>query len=66
MLHTELSQRPQDNKIREGDLVVVYERFDSLKAVRVNSRSEFSNKFGHFKMQVCTFCRFGFGFGLRS
>ena len=39
--------------IQDGDLVVVYERFDSLKAVRVNARSEFSNKYGHFKMQVC-------------
>ena len=41
-----------EDKIRNGELVVVYERFDSLKAVRVNSRTEFSNRFGHFKMQV--------------
>ena len=52
MLHAESSNTAWDRNIQDGDLVVVYERFDSLKAVVVNSRSEFSNRFGHFQMKV--------------
>lgn len=52
MLHIQLADEPASNLITDGDLVVVYERFDSLKAVRVDRRQIFNNKFGHFAMQV--------------
>lgn len=38
--------------IREGDLVVVYERFDSMKQVVVRGSGTFGNRFGSFRMQV--------------
>ena len=39
-------------RIREGDLVVVYERFDSMKPVTVTSSSKFTNRWGSFAMKV--------------
>ena len=38
--------------MRDGDLVVVYERFDSMKAVTLSAKGTFSNKFGNFPMKV--------------
>eukprot|EP00887_Chlorella_sp_A99_P001934 scaffold18.g1934.t1 len=38
--------------IAENDLVVVYERFDSMKAVRVKRGGTFNNKFGAFMLKV--------------
>lgn len=35
-------------RIKEGDLVIVYERHDHMKAVTVNSGAQFQNKFGVF------------------
>ncbi|GMI86801.1 tRNA methyltransferase 61 [Hibiscus trionum] len=35
--------------IRDGDLVIVYERHDTMKAVRVCESSVFQNRFGLFK-----------------
>ncbi|KAK9838618.1 hypothetical protein WJX84_008775 [Apatococcus fuscideae] len=43
--------------IQEGDLVVVYERFDSMKQVVVKSSALFGNRFGNFRMQVCSYSR---------
>ena len=49
MLHT---SEVRSNSIQKGDLVIVYERHDSMKAVRVDPAREFANKFGVFKMSV--------------
>ncbi len=38
--------------IKEGDLVVVYERFDSMKAVTVTPKGQFGNCFGNFQTKV--------------
>lgn len=38
--------------IAEGDLVVVYERHDSMKPVHVMANGKYDNRFAHFKMQV--------------
>lgn len=35
--------------IKEGDLVIVYERHDCMKAVKVCQNSAFQNRFGAFK-----------------
>lgn len=35
--------------IRDGDLVIVYERHDVMKAVKVCESSTFQNRFGMFK-----------------
>ena len=49
MLHTET---PRSASIHRGDLVIVYERHDSMKAVRVDPSKEFANRFGVFRMSV--------------
>ncbi|KAJ6790905.1 tRNA (adenine(58)-N(1))-methyltransferase catalytic subunit TRMT61A-like [Iris pallida] len=36
-------------RISDGDLVIVYERHDTMKAVKVRSGSDFQNRFGVFK-----------------
>ncbi|ONK63391.1 tRNA (adenine(58)-N(1))-methyltransferase catalytic subunit TRMT61A [Asparagus officinalis] len=36
-------------QICDGDLVIVYERHDSMKAIKVNNGSELQNRFGVFK-----------------
>ena len=38
--------------IAEGDLVVVYERFDSMKGVKIDPKKSFDNKFGFFALKV--------------
>ena len=48
MLHTAESAAQPERAIAEGDLVVVYEGFESMKAVRVAARAQFQNKFGCF------------------
>ena len=52
MLHTAESAAQPERGIAEGDLVVVYEGFDSMKAVRVTARGQFQNKFGCFDHKV--------------
>lgn len=41
-----------ERTIQEGDLVIVYERFDAMKAVTVKSSDIFQNRFGAFAMKV--------------
>lgn len=43
---------PAVRTVKEGDLVVVYERFDSMKSCRVTSKGQFSNKWGDFAVKV--------------
>ena len=38
--------------IKAGDLVIVYERFDSMKSVYVTPGESFGNRFGNFKLKV--------------
>ena len=38
--------------IRAGDLVIVYERFDSMKSVYVNPGESYGNRYGNFKLKV--------------
>ena len=52
MLHTAESASQPERAIAEGDLVVVYEGFDSMKAARVTARGQFQNKFGCFDHKV--------------
>ena len=52
MLHTAESAAQPERAIAEGDLVVVYEGFESMKAVRVAARAQFQNKFGCFNHKV--------------
>lgn len=51
MLHTELSAAQPGRCIAEGDLLVVYEGFDSMKAQRVVAKGQYNNKFGSFYHQ---------------
>lgn len=38
--------------IQAGDLVIVYERFDSMKSVYVNPGESYGNRYGNFKLKV--------------
>lgn len=38
--------------IADGDLVIVYERHDSMKPVHVSPKGRYDNRFACFKMQV--------------
>ena len=38
--------------ILAGDLVIVYERFDSMKSVYVNPGESYGNRYGNFKLKV--------------
>ena len=42
--------------IKDGDMVIVYERFDSMKAVTVTTDGKYQNKFGLFIMKVSMSC----------
>lgn len=46
---------PGGNTIKDGDLLIVYERWDSLKSIRVDATKQMSNRYGHFRMSV-SFC----------
>ena len=52
MLHTAASAADPGRCIQEGDLVVVYEGFDSMKSVRVTAKGNYNNKFGSFAHAV--------------
>ena len=41
--------------IQDGDLVIVYERFDSMKSVYVNPGESHGNRYGNFKLKVAFF-----------
>lgn len=50
MLSSDPSERLSlQSRIREGDLVIVYERHDHMKAVKVTEGSVLQNRFGVFK-----------------
>lgn len=38
--------------MQEGDLVIVYENFNSMKAVYVDAKATFENRFGSFPQKV--------------
>ena len=38
--------------IQAGDLVIVYERFDSMKSVYVTPGESYGNRYGNFKLKV--------------
>ena len=44
--------QPMHTVIQEGDMVIVYERFDSMKAVTVSAKGQYQNRFGCFLMKV--------------
>lgn len=44
--------RTRNRVIQKHDLVVVYERFDNMKAVEVSEDGVFQNKWGMFRMKV--------------
>ncbi len=45
--------RADDDVIKDGALVVVYERHDSMRAVYVAADKTHQNRFGMFDMKVC-------------
>ena len=38
--------------VKDGDLVVVYEGYESMKSVKVTAKGQFQNRFGCFAMKV--------------
>lgn len=52
VLHDVAQPSGESRVIQEGDSVVVYERFDAMKAVVVSTKGQYSNRFGNFAMKV--------------
>lgn len=52
MLHKAESAANPCRPIADGDLVIVYEGFDSMKAVRVSANGNYNNKYGSFAHKV--------------
>jgi hypothetical protein len=46
------SASPQTDVIKEGDLVIVYESYASMKSAVVTRKGQFSNRYGNFKHEV--------------
>jgi len=42
----------QQKLIQNGDLVIMYERFDSMKPIKVDKDASVTNKFGTFRLKV--------------
>lgn len=42
----------QGKLIQNGDLVIMYERFDSMKLIKVDKEASFTNKLGTFHLKV--------------
>lgn len=57
MLHSPLSGEIQGGAssscIADGDLVIIYERFDSMKSYTVEAGNTYHGRFGLFPVQVC-------------
>ncbi|KAL6778625.1 hypothetical protein ACKKBF_B15500 [Auxenochlorella protothecoides x Auxenochlorella symbiontica] len=51
LIHGPHEDAPGSDLIQEGSLVVVYERFDSMKAVKVTPKGQYSNRWGNFAMK---------------
>jgi hypothetical protein len=49
---------PSPRCISEGDLVIVYESFNAIKAVTVEPKGHYQNRFGAFfhKVGCCSTC----------
>lgn len=46
------TEGPGPRLMAEGDLVIVYERFDSMKALTLTAKGTYNNKFGNFAMKA--------------
>lgn len=51
-----LTPSGQAKHIQIGDLVVVYERFDSMKSVTISEDGHYQNRYGNFYMKVSMPC----------
>ena len=52
LLHQPESQPAEPRTIHDGDLVIVYERHDSMKSTVVSAKGRYNNRFGSFQMTV--------------
>lgn len=52
MLHLEEQAAAEPRRIAAGDMVIVYERYDSMKSVTVTHKGQYNNRWGSFKMKV--------------
>ena len=50
--HGDTSDGPPTGTIAHGDLVIVYERFDSMKAYDVDASKTYHGRFGLFPVKV--------------
>lgn len=58
MLRHAVSHDAEENEgdtIQPGSMVIVYERYDSMKSVTVSQKGRYNNRWGSFSMKVtCT------------
>lgn len=52
VLHRAAGAVSKSSTIQAGDLVIVYERFDTMKSVYVNPGESYGNRYGNFKLKV--------------
>ena len=52
VLHKEQPLGATQRTIADGDLVILYEQFDSMKAVYVDAKENIQSRFGCFPMKV--------------
>jgi hypothetical protein len=52
MVLPQASTGPGPRLIQEGDLVVVYESYNAIKAVYVDKKGQYANRFGNFQHKV--------------
>lgn len=51
MLHLAEQAAAEPRRIKAGDLVIVYERYDSMKSMTVTHKGQYNNRWGSFKMK---------------
>jgi len=52
VLHKDQALGAPPISIADGDLVIVYEQFDAMKAVYVDAKQNLQSRFGCFPMKV--------------
>lgn len=67
MLHHAVNHDAEEgDTIQPGSMVIVYERYDSMKSVTVSQKGRYNNRWGSFAMKVPCTCSSCHGTHLRA
>jgi hypothetical protein len=56
MLQAAEHDADEPRTIQPGDMVIVYERYDSMKSLTVSQKGRYNNRWGSFPMKVASAC----------